>query len=153
MISVEQIEGLVEEKISGSDIFLVEVVIKPTNKIQVFLDSEHKVAISDCVAVSRHIEGSLDRDVEDFSLEVSSAGADRPLLLPKQYKIRLGRRLSVLKKDGQKYEGKLVKADEKEIGLEHEVVEKVEGKRKKVLQVKELNISDIKEAKVKISFK
>ncbi len=110
MITENQIRELVEEKIAGTPNYIVEVAIRPVNQISVFIDSDEKVSIKDCVAVSKHIESKLDREIEDFELEVSSAGADQPLKLVRQYKKRIGRQVEVLKTDGQKITGKLIDA-------------------------------------------
>lgn len=153
MITESRIRELVEEKLAGSPNYLVDVVISPVNKIMVFLDSDDKISISDCVAVSRHIEGSLNRDEEDFSLDVSSAGMERPLKLVRQYKKRIGRNVDVITTEGIKVEGKLVAADDEAISVETLVKEKVNGKKQKIVKTINLNYNQIKETKVKISFK
>lgn len=153
MITEDQIKHLVEEKLVGTPNYLVEVVIKPVNKIAVFLDSDDKISITDCISVSRHIEGSLNRDVEDFSLDVSSAGMERPLKLLRQYTKRIGRNVEVLTFEGIKIDGVLKDANDQGITVEYLVKEKVNGTNKKVVTIKTLTFNQIKETKVKISFK
>jgi ribosome maturation factor RimP len=80
MISEEKIAQLVADKLEGTGLFLVEVKVKPSNKIHIFMDAESGgLAISECVEMSRYIESHFNRDVEDFELEVSSPGMDQPL--------------------------------------------------------------------------
>lgn len=103
MIDKQQIIDLTEDYLSTRELFLVEVKYAPkTQDIKVFIDSDTRVDIADCVALSRHLEAQFDRDEEDFSLDVSSAGLDTPLLLPRQYKKYVGKQLLIIREDGQK---------------------------------------------------
>jgi ribosome maturation factor RimP len=146
---VSEIEKLANEHLAGTDKFLVEVLIKPGNRIYVFIDGDHGVTISDCVAMSRHIESSLDRETEDFELNVSSAGADYPISQPRQYLKNIGRSLNVSLKDERVIAGKLETVDETGITLT------TKGDKKKKLPPETLAIpyTDIKESIVIISFK
>ncbi|MDR2906809.1 MAG: ribosome assembly cofactor RimP [Bacteroidales bacterium] len=110
MISETYIRQLIDEKLSGTDVFLVECRVKTDNKIRVFIDSERGVAIEDCIALSRHIEGNLDREQEDFALDVSSAGLDLPLRIPRQFKKNVGRSVQVILNDGTEVKGKMIEA-------------------------------------------
>jgi len=112
MINEQKIQNLIDEKLSGTDVFLVELRVKTDNKIRVFIDSERGITIDDCVALSRHIEGNLDREQEDFGLDVSSAGLDLPLRVPRQFKKNEGRNVHVIMNDGAEIKGKLVEATE-----------------------------------------
>ena len=114
MISDQYIETLINEKLAGSDVFLVECRVKTDNKIRVFIDSERGVTIEDCIALSRHIEGNLDRDKEDFGLDVSSAGLDLPLRIPRQFKKNEGRTVHVVMNDGAEIKGKLMAVTEED---------------------------------------
>ena len=155
MISEKHIKKLVEEKLSGTNKFIVELTIKPANKIEILLDSFDKIAIKDCVEVSRHVESSLDREKEDFELMVSSAGLEEPFKVVEQYKKNVGREVSVLTIDGQKKQGKLMLFENDEVHLEvtkTEKVEKVKGKQT-VVENFVFPISQIKEVKVIFSFK
>ncbi len=103
MIDKQGVIELVEAYLEDKEPFLVEVQYAAANQdIKVFIDSDTRVDISDCVALSRYLEGKMDRDEQDFSLDVSSAGLDMPLKLPRQYKKYMGKQLVVLLKDGQK---------------------------------------------------
>ena len=86
--------------------------ITPDNRIFVDIDGDNGITIDDCIELSRLIENSLDREEEDFELNVSSAGADSPLKMPRQYKRHIGRNLSVDALDGSHVEGTLAEADD-----------------------------------------
>ena len=86
MITKEQIISLAEEAMQGSDRYVVNVTVSKSNVIELFLDADSSVTIDDCVAVSNFINEKLDRDVENYELNVSSAGIDEPLLKMRQYK-------------------------------------------------------------------
>ena len=90
-----EITRFINEHLAGTDMFLVEVFIKPVNRIYIFIDGDHGVKISDCVALSRHIESKYDRETVDYELNVSSSGADQPIKLPRQYIKNIGRSLCV----------------------------------------------------------
>ena len=107
MIAVDYIESLVNDALSTGDLFLVEVSVEPNHKIKVVLDSDKTVAISDCIAINRAIEQKLDRDVQDFSLEVTSAGLGQPLKLLRQYSKYIGKELEVTIDSGVKLSGEL----------------------------------------------
>ncbi|MEJ1222705.1 ribosome assembly cofactor RimP [Sediminicola sp. 1XM1-17] len=137
----------------NQSLFLIDFKISSDNKIKVTLDGDNGVALKDCMAVSRAIEHNLDREEEDFSLEVESAGATTPLVLPRQYKKNIGRILEVRVQDSN-FEGKLTAATEDSITLEWKAREpKPVGKGKVTVQKKqEIAISDIQEAKVVLKF-
>ena len=155
MIETDRIKELIAQEIEGTDIFLVDVTISTSNQISVLLDSWSSVTIDNCVAVSRKIEGSLDREVEDFSLEVSSAGLDQAFLVPDQYKKNVGKAVVVTTLDGIKTSGKMIALTDSGIELECEKKVKVEGKKKKQVIVERTPFlfENIKATKVEISFK
>lgn len=134
-------------------LFLVNLTIGADNSIKVVLDGDEGVSLQDCVDVSRAIEHNLDREEEDFSLEVTSAGATSPLTLPRQYNKNIGRKLQVRTTSGE-LEGTLVEASENSIILEWKAREpKPVGKGKVTVQKKqEIAFSDIQQAKVKLKF-
>lgn len=117
------------------------------------IDGDNGVTLQDCIDVSRSIEHNLDREEQDFSLEVASAGATSPLVLPRQYKKNVGRTLEVLT-DTEKYEGKLIEASSDSIVLEWKSREpKKIGKGKEtVVKTAEIPYLSIKKAVVVISF-
>ncbi|MGB6038142.1 MAG: ribosome assembly cofactor RimP [Cryomorphaceae bacterium] len=155
MITENTIRSLVAEKIEGTEYYILELEIKPGNNIKVELESMGPVSISDCVDISRQIEHNLDREAEDFALQVSSPGIDKPLRDPRQYMKNVGRSLKVKLSEGEEVEGELMNADEKGIKLLTKRKERVPGKKKKILIEEELDLTypEIKQAKIKINFK
>ncbi|MFN6379607.1 MAG: ribosome assembly cofactor RimP [Flavobacteriales bacterium] len=155
MITKEQVAALVEEKIAGTDLFIVEINVKPGNKIDVFIDRDSGLALEDCLKVSRHVEGNLDREVEDYSLDVSSPGVGRPLKLKRQYFKNIGRNVDIKLLDGSKLEGTLTAADEEKIVVHTRTKEEIEGKKGKkwVERDTEVPFDSISETKITISFK
>jgi len=155
MISRDYILQLAAEKIADTNYFLVDVVVSKANQIKVEIDGDEGVKISDCVQISRHIEGNLDREKEDFELTVSSAGMDQPFKILRQYQRYYGRVVQTITHEGEKLKGKLISADKQEVTLEVRKKEKVEGKKKKQLVSHTIKVpmEQIKETKVVISFK
>lgn len=154
MISTNLVRELAENKLRENDSFLVDVTISAMNKIRVTIDNFRGVSIQECVGVSRFIENQLDREAEDFELEVSSPGLDQPFKVIKQYQKYIGKEVEIVLNNGQKTEGKLIAANEKEIELEQSGKEKVEGKKGKQLVIKSqvLPFDKIKETKIIIKF-
>ncbi len=134
-------------------IFLIDLAITLDNKINVVIDGDNGVTVKDCVRVSRAIEHNLDREEEDFSLEVASAGAASPLVMPRQYKKNIGRKVEV-ETENSSYEGNLTVANDESITLEWKAREpKPIGKGKVTVQKKkEILFSEIKKAKVVLKF-
>jgi ribosome maturation factor RimP len=96
MIKHKDIERLIDLNLREKDLFLVELKISSNNHIEIYIDSETSdVSIDDCVALSRFIETHLDRDIEDFDLNVSSAGLDMPLKINKQYPKHIGEQFKI----------------------------------------------------------
>jgi ribosome maturation factor RimP len=149
MLNESGIRKLVNEHFAGTDNFLVEVLIKPANRIYIFIDGDHGVTISDCVELSRFIESQFDRETEDFELNVSSFGADHPIRMPRQYIKNIGRSMQVKLSEENIITGKLEAVDDKGITLV------TTGDKKKKLPPETLNLhfEDIIESKVIISFK
>ncbi len=155
LITENTIRALVAEKIEETDYYLLSVDIKPGNAISVELESMGPVSILDCVDISRQIEHNLDREEEDFSLQVSSPGLDKPLKDYRQYIKNIGRNLSIRLANDTELEGELLNADQEKIEVKESKKERVEGKKKKevVETVHTLSYPEIKQAKIKISFK
>ena len=136
------------------DLFLISFSVGTDNAIKIVIDGDNGVLVEDCMFVSRAIEHNLDREEEDFSLEVLSNGAASPLILPRQYKKNVGRTLEVKTNDNKDYEAQLVNANDDAIDLKWKAREpKPVGKGKVTVQ-KEVTVaySNIKQAKVKIKF-
>lgn len=150
----EKVESLLEKALEEHPaLFLIDFTMGSDNKIRVVLDGDQGVNLQDCMNVSRAIEHNLDREEEDFALEVTSAGATSPLQLPRQYKKNIGRKLAV-KTGDKELEGVLTQANEDDITLEWKAREpKPVGKGKVTVQKKEvIPFSDIHQAKVVLKF-
>jgi len=142
-------DGL-EEK---PDVFLIDLTITDSFKIIVTLDGDNGVALQDCIDVSRAIEHNLDREEQDFSLEVASVGVGSPLKITRQYKKNVGRTL-IVKLAAETIEAQLVEANDDFITLAWEAREpKKIGKGKETVQKRqEIPYSEIKEAIVTVTF-
>ncbi len=132
--------------------FVVDIRIKPTNNIKLYLDGDNGITIEKCISINRalykQLEGSGLFPNDDFSLEVSSPGLDEPLKSLRQYRKNIGRKIEVVLKDGAKTEGKLLEVDENGIR-----VEEVRGKNKKQeIIVHDLSFDSIKSTKIQIVF-
>jgi ribosome maturation factor RimP len=154
-MNAAQIEPIVNRFIEGTDLFLVEVNVSPTNEVEVVVDSDSAVTIDQCVALSRAIEAGFDRDAEDFELSVMSAGIGQPLKLLRQYQKAVGHSVAVVMRDGMKYTGMLESADERAITLVWEEKQLVEGKkRRQTVEVRrELPLDEMKSAVRELAFK
>lgn len=155
MISKEAISQAVEQFLIDTDYYLVDVKITPDNKISVEIDSFNGVSIEFCIKVTKHIESLFDREVEDYELEVSSAGLTEPFKVLKQYEKNIGNEVETLTKAGIKTIGTLIEVNEKEFILETEKMVKPEGSKRKMTVVENLTFSfeDIKNTKYIIRFK
>lgn len=144
---------MVEQLIAAeADMFLVEVKVKPTNNIKVFIDADAGLPIEKCIRVNRALYKQMEELAMfpngDFSLEVSSPGLDEPLKMFRQYKKNLGRNVEVITKDGQRKEGKLIAVTEDGI-----IVEETRGKNKKKEVINHTFLFDhIKTTKIKAVF-
>jgi ribosome maturation factor RimP len=151
----DKVSALLEEALAARpELFLIDLDINASNKIMVTLDGDNGVTLQDCIDVSRAIEHNLDREEEDFSLEVASAGAASPLLQPRQYKKNVGRILKVTTASGEVIEAELTDATQEAAVLEWTAREpKKIGKGKETVNKKtEVPYADIKEAVVVIKF-
>jgi ribosome maturation factor RimP len=146
MIDKFKVLDIVKDVLEGSDKYLVNMKITPDNRIFVDLDGDNGINIDDCIEVSRAIENSLNRDEEDFELNVSSAGADSPLKMPRQYRRHVGRELSVEPFEGAKVEGVLTEAGDSQFTI------KTKGSKKEPSQELSFAYEDVKTARVLIRF-
>lgn len=146
----DKVKILLEEALNDDkSLFLIDFSVTADNSIKVVLDGDTGITVEDCMKISRAIEHNLDREVYDFSLEVTSAGAASPLILARQYPKNIGRKLNV-KTASDTFEGNLTATSDTGIVLEWKIREpKPIGKGKiTVRKETEINFSDIKEAKV-----
>jgi ribosome maturation factor RimP len=150
----EKVTDLVEESLKEKpSLFLIDISINENFKIQVTLDGDNGVNLQDCIDVSRAVDNNLDREEQDFSLEVASAGVSSPLKHLRQYKKNVGRTLKV-KTATETIEAELIEANDENIVLSWSAREpKKIGKGKETVQkTKELPYTDIKEAIVTVTF-
>ncbi|MBQ9474320.1 MAG: ribosome assembly cofactor RimP [Bacteroidales bacterium] len=146
MIDKLKVLDIIQQTLEGSDKFLVDLKITTDNRINVSIDSDSAVVIDDCVELSRAIESSLNRDEEDFELNVASAGLDSPLKMPRQYIKNIGQELAVTSFDGDTTEGKLTEASD-----DHIIITTPKTKKEPSQQIS-FKYSDIKTAKIIIKF-
>lgn len=155
MITKEHIEALVAEYLGEeNELFLVEVKVVPTNKITVFLDSDNSLSIDDCVALSRWLNEQMDREVEDYELQVSSAGVGSPFKVRRQYVNAMRKNVEVAVRDGRKIHGKLVELHAEYLVVEVERKVLVEGKKKKqiVTEYDQVSMDEINSIREIITF-
>ena len=151
----EKIEVVVKESINDrEDLFLIDVIVKGnvgTTKVVVILDGDKGVAIEDCVSVSRNLASYLEEEEifdDKYTIEVTSAGLEHPITLPRQYTKNIGRNIKVIKTDQSVLEGKLISAEGDVITLEV-----MKDKKKKISEQVDLTFSDIEKTNVLVSFK
>lgn len=153
MISEQLIQQLVKEKIEGTELFLVDIQVRPGNKILIHIDSLLGLTVDDCVKISRHVEFSLDRDKEDFELQVSSPGADAVFKVPQQYQKYLNKNVEVTDAEGKVWNGKLVAVNTEEFSIEAVTSAKGANKKVKTTTIQIFKTNQIKQTKATISFK
>lgn len=151
----EQLEKAAAEYVEGKDIFVVDIKVSADNDIDITIETDERdVTLDDCVEMSRFIESHLDRDVEDFSLTVGSAGLTSPFKLPRQYRKFVGSTIEVTFRDGHRQKALLESAGDEEFEISYEKLVPVEGKKKKVRETmhESLKYAEIKSAKAVIKF-
>lgn len=155
MIDKKLLTDVVEAAIEGSSLFLVDIQVNPGNSIVVEIDSAEGVDIDSCAAITRKIEEAFDRDIEDYELEVGSAGLTSPFKVRGQYEKNIGNEVEVLTTDGRKLKGTLTEVADETFTIE--VVRKVkEPGAKRPVEIAEpmtINYIDTKYVKYLIQFK
>ena len=155
MIDKNVVKKLVDEWLQDKEYFLVSIEISPDDKITVEIDHADGVWIEDCVSLSRYIEDHLDREEEDYELEVGSAGLGQPFKVPQQYINFIGKEVEVLDADGKKVKGilKTVEGNDFTVSVEEKVM--VEGKKRPQKQQVDhtYQMDKVKYTKYIISFK
>lgn len=132
MISKKTIEELLSDYLNDNHFFLVEIKVSRSNDVEVYFDSvDTTVSLDDCINMSKYLEGRLDREQEDFSLTISSAGLDKPFKVPLQYKKFKGHQVDLELKDGRKVRASIIECDDENVEFEYELSVTVEGKKKK----------------------
>jgi ribosome maturation factor RimP len=150
MIEKQNIQKLVEEFLRGTGLFLVAVKVSSANRITVLADKNEGITIDECASIHRHIEKNLDRDKEDFELQVSSPGLDLPFGVIEQYFKNEGRKVEVIDNEGSKFTGKLKNVTTG--GFELETEFKIKGKTKELKDIS-FNFDQIKSTRVILTIK
>ena len=155
MIDCEKILAIADRELSGTDLFTVSCKCSPMNEVELLIDSDTHVTIERCAELSRTIEAEFDREVEDFSLTVASAGIGSELKNIRQYRKLIGSSVEVLLFSGVKILAKLDAVTDEGITISYEEKQVVEGKKRKVLVNVERTYSfdEIKYTKEHLDFK
>lgn len=155
MIDTRKITALAEKRLEGTDLFVVDCTCTPGNEVELTLDSDTSVGIDACAELSRAIEAELDREAEDFSLTVMSAGIGSELRSLRQYRKLVGHSVEVLLLSGVKLLARLDEVTDEGITLSYEEKQAVEGKKRKQLVkvVKRYAFSEVKYTKEYLDFK
>ena len=131
-MKISEIIDAIDSEIVARGLYIIEVTVSKDNDVEVPIESEEgKVELEDCVAISRFFETKFDRETEDYSLTVTSAGLDQPFKVLKQFVKAVGKKVEVQLKGGKKMVAVLEAADEESITLKYSQKEAVEGKKKK----------------------
>ena len=131
-MKISEIIDAIGSEIVARGLYIIEVTVSKDNDVEVTIESEEgKVELEDCVAISRFFETKFDRETEDYSLTVTSAGLDQPFKVLKQFVKAVGKKVEVQLKGGKKLVAVLEAADEESITLKYSQKEAVEGKKKK----------------------
>ena len=155
MIDNKTVKTLVEEWLKDSDYFLVDVNMTPDDRIIVEIDHADGVWIEDCADLSRFLQEKLGEQLDDYELEVGSAGIGQPFKVAEQYKNHIGKEVEVLDKQGKKIQGLLKSVDGDTFVVTVKEKQKVEGKKRPVLVDvdHQYDMNNIKYTKYLLSFK
>ena len=152
MISEQSILSILEQEKEFEKFFFVSVKVSGDNKITITADTDEGITIDQCGEISSKLEEILDRDQEDFELEVTSPGLTEPFKVPRQYAKNIGRCVEIVLADGKKIEGELLSSNDDGITIKQTITEKVNGKRTKSEVTNTINFTAIKTTKLKIKF-
>ena len=131
-MKISEIIDAIDSEIVARGLYIIEVTVSKDNDVEIIIESEEgKVELEDCVSISRFFETKFDRETEDYSLTVTSAGLDQPFKVLKQFVKAVGKKVEVQLKGGKKMIAVLEAADEESITLKYSQKEAVEGKKKK----------------------
>ena len=155
MIDKQQLTQTAEQAIEGTSIFIVDIKINPGNAIVVEIDSPDSIDIDTCAKITRQIEATFDRDVEDYELEVGSAGLTAPFKVKGQYLKNIGNEVEVLTSDGRKLQGVLTAVGDNDFTIEVAKKVKEPGAKRPtlVMEPTTIEMSNTKSVKYLINFK
>ena len=145
MIDRNKIETLVREFIDGTGIFLVAVKASTSNRITVLADTMTGITIDECAELHKYLENHLDRNIEDFELQVSSPGLDMPFKVIEQYYRNEGSKVEVISTEGEKFSGKLKNVTGGGFELETEI--KIKGRSGGIKEIS-FNFDQVKSTRV-----
>ena len=151
----ERVEELLAKFLEErTDLFLIHLKVSADDNIVVVLDGDNGVTLQDCLDASRAIEFNIDREEQDFALQVMSAGLSEPLATPRQYKKNIGRDVEITLQDDSKIEGELATADEEGLVLilRYRKPKEVGKGKVDVVEEKPINYADVKKAMVQVKF-
>jgi ribosome maturation factor RimP len=148
MLNKDKIAAVVEGYIGGTDKYLVDIDVTKTNVVDVYVDGDEGITISECVDISRLIESNFDRDLEDYELRVSSPGLDKPFRLRRQYARYINREVRLVMKDGGEVIGKLTEYTDGKL-----VLQTTGKKKKKEERIVEIYFEDVREGWPVVSFR
>ncbi|MCM1378412.1 MAG: ribosome assembly cofactor RimP [Clostridium sp.] len=154
MLDRSKLKDFVESQLVNTDCFLTDLRVSPDNRVVVELDSDTGVDLDFCISLNHKIEEEFPSDVEDYELEVGSAGITSPLKLPRQYQKFVGKELEVFASDNRKYVGELLNADNDHIVLKIEQKVKRDGEKRPVLEQLERSFpyTEIRKAQYLLKF-
>lgn len=155
MIAKDTVIQLIDDYLKDTEYYLVDLRISTDNHISIEIDSFRGVSIAFCAEMNRHIESKLNRDVEDYELEVSSAGLTEPFKVLKQYEKNIGNEVETVTTNGKRYSGILLEAGKDAFTLEVEKTVKPDGAKRKITISEKLtfNYHEIKKTTYIIRFK
>jgi len=156
MIQKEKLANSIDKYLQDNSLFLVDITISADNDIEITVESSVcDVNLDNCTSISRIVGDNFSRDIEDYSLTVTSAGLDQPFKVLRQYLKYIGKEVTVLLKNGNKIKGILENATEDDIEISYTKLEAVEGKKKKEKrETKERhNLTDVKSTRPLINFR
>lgn len=154
MINKKKIEEIISQsEFTRQGFYLVDMKVDPQNNIRIFMDHKNGITIGNCAAISRYVESQLNKDIEDFDLQVSSPGLDIPLQSIWQYEKNTGNTIAIICKNGMKKTGKLVSASAGGIEIETKEPSGNPKKKAKAVKKEQVDFKDIKTAKVMVDFK
>ncbi len=154
MIDKSALTDFVEQQLKDTDLYLVDLTVTPDNVITVEVDSDSPVDIDECIALSRKIEEAFDREVEDYELEVGSAGITSPFKVIRQYQKNIGNEVEVIARDGRKYTGVLREAGPDSFTILSEEKVRHEGAKRPVTEevARTFAYSDVKSTTYLLQF-
>lgn len=152
MISENTIKENLQEYLDAKNLFIIDIHISPHNQIEITIDGDNYVSIEECAEISRYVESFLNRDIEDYSLIVSSPDANKPLIMPRQYPKHIGKNISILTTESKELKGKLISANSNAIQLLISTKIQEGKKKKKTEQSINIEYDKIKKAKIILPF-